>query len=253
MLGFGLDGLSNLVLDVEFLTKNRYPFKHWRPSRNQDTEFANNFLSRSIPKSFSNLKNVESLDLSYNKLSGEIPSQLMELYSLGTFNVSYNNLYGPIPNNWQFGTFDGSAYAGNPCLCGPIINKSCTNASILPSLPSSREEGEVELVAFYWSFGGSYCVVILGLLVGLPFDQSTLAYVPDSSSPAVPIFHTDHRDSIHSSSVSHRELLSRADSIHCPVIVSYSIHTVSYVRRSPAPSTPADSTLQSSSHAIVPP
>ncbi|KAJ0075628.1 hypothetical protein Patl1_34582 [Pistacia atlantica] len=129
---------------------------------------SNNLLSRSIPKSFSKLKNIESLDLSHNKLSGQIPRQLTELTYLAVFNVSYNNLSGLTPNERQFGAFDESCYIGNSGLCVTLINKSCTSVPTPPLLPSNGEEGEesaIDMVAFYWSFFGSYVTIILGLLV----------------------------------------------------------------------------------------
>ncbi|XP_052300219.1 receptor-like protein 14 isoform X7 [Citrus sinensis] len=127
---------------------------------------SHNFLSGSIPESFSNLKMIESLDLSHNKLNGQIPPQLTELHSLSTFDVSYNNLSGPIPDKEQFSTFDESSYRGNLFLCGPAINKGCTNLPELlePSSKGAEDESEVDLVAFYWSFVASCVTVMLGLL-----------------------------------------------------------------------------------------
>ncbi|GAY69393.1 hypothetical protein WN943_022592 [Citrus x changshan-huyou] len=127
---------------------------------------SHNFLSGSIPESFSNLKMIESLDLSHNKLNGQIPPQLTELHSLSKFDVSYNNLSGPIPDKEQFSTFDESSYRGNLHLCGPPINKSCTNLPKLlePSSKGAEDESAVDMVAFYWSFVASCATVMLGLL-----------------------------------------------------------------------------------------
>ncbi|GAY68108.1 hypothetical protein CUMW_261600 [Citrus unshiu] len=118
---------------------------------------SHNFLSGSIPKSFSNLKMIESLDLSHNKLNGQIPPQLTELHSLSKFDVSYNNLSGPIPDKEQFSTFDESSYRGNLHLCGPPINKSCTNLPefLETSSKGAEDESAVDMVAFYWSFVAS--------------------------------------------------------------------------------------------------
>ncbi|KAJ4830366.1 hypothetical protein Tsubulata_037262, partial [Turnera subulata] len=44
------------------------------------------------PSTFSNLEQIESLDLSHNGLSGEIPQQLTQLNFLEVFIVSYYNL-----------------------------------------------------------------------------------------------------------------------------------------------------------------
>ncbi|XP_031254356.1 receptor-like protein 1 [Pistacia vera] len=179
--------------EVNFLTKNRYDsykgdilnFMTGMDLSNNDLigdipseigdlqeikalNLSNNFLSKSIPKSFSNLKGIESLDLSHNKLSGQIPQQLTELNYLEVFNVSYNSLSGLTPNEGQFATFGESSYVGNSGLCITLVNKSCTSAPTPPLLPANGEEGEesaIDMVAFYWSFFGSYVTIILGLLV----------------------------------------------------------------------------------------
>ncbi|CAI0387229.1 unnamed protein product, partial [Linum tenue] len=73
---------------------------------------SHNFLSGSIPSTFSNLKQIESLDLSYNKLNAD-------------FSVAHNNLSGKtLGNVAQFGTFDESSHQGNDLLCGwPLPKK----------------------------------------------------------------------------------------------------------------------------------
>ncbi|KAI9156776.1 hypothetical protein LWI28_012044 [Acer negundo] len=122
-----------------------------------------NFLSGSIPKSFSNLTNIESLDLSNNKLSGRIPTQLTDLNSLAIFNVSFNNLSGPVPDNWQFANFDESNYGGNPRLCGPQIKRSCGSSE--PPTPLSQEdESAIDRVSFYWSLFAAYVTTIMAFV-----------------------------------------------------------------------------------------
>ena len=88
---------------------------------------SHNQLTGSIPKTLSNLTELESLDLSHNSLSGEIPPQLIELNFLAVFSVAYNNLSGrTLDRKAQFGTFDASSYEGNPFLCGLPSEKDCT-------------------------------------------------------------------------------------------------------------------------------
>jgi len=67
-----------------------------------------------IPPSISNLKQIESLDLSHNKLNGRIPAQLVELKFLKNFNVSYNNFSGRTPEmKNQFATWEEISLGGN--------------------------------------------------------------------------------------------------------------------------------------------
>ncbi|KAJ0076140.1 hypothetical protein Patl1_35220 [Pistacia atlantica] len=128
-----------------------------------------NLLSGPIPKSFSNLKEIESLDLSHNNLSGQIPPQLTQLNYLEVFNVAHNNLSGSIPDQAQFGSFNESDYEGNPYLCGQLIKKSCTDEPIPPPLASIEKEDDnessIDMVAFCWSFVGSYATTIMALIM----------------------------------------------------------------------------------------
>ncbi|KAJ0794606.1 putative non-specific serine/threonine protein kinase [Helianthus annuus] len=74
-------------------------------------------LTGHIPVNLSNLKNMESLDLSFNSLTGEVPPELIKLNSLAVLNVSYNNLSGRLPEmKAQFSTFTKESYEGNPLL-----------------------------------------------------------------------------------------------------------------------------------------
>ncbi|KAF2323198.1 hypothetical protein GH714_034068 [Hevea brasiliensis] len=104
---------------------------------------SNNYLTGSIPVSFSNLRNLESLDLGNNSLNGEIPNELVMLTFLETFNVSYNNFSGRVLDKGQFGTFDENSYKGNG-LCGPLIHRSCSTDETPPPSPSIDVEEEDE-------------------------------------------------------------------------------------------------------------
>jgi hypothetical protein len=121
-------------------------------------------LTGQIPPTFSRLKEIESLDLSYNKLDGEIPPQLVELFFLEVFNVAHNNLSGKTPARVaQFATFDQSCYMDNPFLCGEPLIKICGAA--MPSSPTSRNNeddgGFMDIEIFYVSFGVAYITVLV--------------------------------------------------------------------------------------------
>ncbi|KAL1555496.1 receptor-like protein EIX2 [Salvia divinorum] len=110
-------------------------------------DFSSNRLFGSIPKSFSDMRGLnslnlsgnsltgyiipdigememlDSLDLSHNQLSGKIPTSLAEIYSLGVLDFSHNNLSGKIPTSTQLQSFNASAYAWNDGLCGDPLPK----------------------------------------------------------------------------------------------------------------------------------
>ena len=131
-----------------------------------------NQLTGSIPQTFSNLKEIESLDLSHNRLTGQIPPQMViELNFLTIFIVAHNNLSGKTPERkFQFATFEQSNYEGNPLLCGLPLDQSCTPISappaVKPPVSDNKENSSWETI-FLWSFGGSYGVAFLGIIVFL--------------------------------------------------------------------------------------
>ncbi|KAJ9688741.1 hypothetical protein PVL29_014408 [Vitis rotundifolia] len=134
-----------------------------------------NKLTGSIPQTFSNLKEIESLDLSHNGLTGQIPPQMVGLNFLTVFTVAHNNLSGKTPERkFQFATFEQSSYEGNPLLCGLPLERSCTPTNALtvvkPPVLNNRENSSWEAI-FLWSFGGSYGVAFLGIVVFLYFNS----------------------------------------------------------------------------------
>ena len=133
--GLNLDLMSALDLSLNKLI-GEIPPKLGQLSSLHGLNLSHNQLIGPIPKSFSNLTQLESLDLSHNNLSGEIPSTLIDINSLEIFNVSHNNLSGKLPDfKAQFGTFGKSSYEGNPFLCGPPLEKSCTEIDESPPSP----------------------------------------------------------------------------------------------------------------------
>uniref|UniRef100_A0A199UB07 Leucine-rich repeat-containing N-terminal plant-type domain-containing protein n=1 Tax=Manihot esculenta TaxID=3983 RepID=A0A199UB07_MANES len=171
--------LNSSSLRFLFLQKNSLsgaiPHEHLRSPNLLN--LSPNHLTVSIPVSFSNLKNLESLDLCNNNLSGEILGELARFTQtfLETFTVSYNNLSGRVPDTSQFGTFDENNYRGNPGLCGKLIHKSCKSDEAPQTPPSAdveeEDEGGIEMVWFYWSFSGAYVTILLVLAAILRINR----------------------------------------------------------------------------------
>ena len=135
---------------------------------------SHNQFTGSIPKTFSNLTELESLDLSHNRLSGEIPPQFTGLTFLEVFSVAYNNLSGRTPEmKAQFSTFSASSYEGNQLLCGPPLEKNCTNRDNSPptstqSLDASDEKWyKVDQAVFFTTFSVTYIMFFLGVITVL--------------------------------------------------------------------------------------
>ncbi|CAG7903512.1 unnamed protein product [Brassica rapa] len=195
---FRMAYLSDTQYDIEFATKHRYdayrggilnylygldlseneltgeiPSELGDLLRLRALNLSHNYLSGVVPATFSGIRNLESLDLSFNRLHGRIPPQLTELSSLAVFNVSYNNLSGAIPQGKQFNTFETLSYLGNLLLCGQPTNTSCNNVT---SPESDNElvkddDGQIDMVSFYWSSAATYVTILIGLVASLSFDS----------------------------------------------------------------------------------
>ncbi|CAL9102249.1 LRR receptor-like serine threonine-protein kinase [Musa troglodytarum] len=80
---------------------------------------------------------------------------------LSSLNLSNNNFSGSIPQGGQLGTFDASAYWGNPYLCGRPLSPCDVRTGVHDDDDDEVEESALVDGWFYLSVG-------LGFAVGLP-------------------------------------------------------------------------------------
>ncbi|KAK8481974.1 hypothetical protein V6N11_013894 [Hibiscus sabdariffa] len=143
---------------IEFTSKNKsYSYKGRVLTYLSGIDLSCNKLT-----AFSNLKQIESLDLSHNNLSGTIPTQLVVvgLYRLSYFSVAYNNLSGSTPvMTAQFSRFEESSYVGNPFLCGKPLPKKCSTSGPSSLPKESTDKGLIDMTGASYVVGKSANVV----------------------------------------------------------------------------------------------
>ncbi|GAY68970.1 hypothetical protein CUMW_268350 [Citrus unshiu] len=88
-----------------------------------------NKLQGSIPESFGDLSNNNTLNLSNNNLSGAIPISLEKLSYLEDLDLSFNKLEGEILRGGSFGNFLVELFEGNKLLYGSPCKTSIHHAS----------------------------------------------------------------------------------------------------------------------------
>ncbi|KAL4625741.1 hypothetical protein ACB092_05G046800 [Castanea dentata] len=120
------------------------------------------------------LTSSDIINLSNNLLSGLLPSCL-NLWDVRHVLLQGNKLTGSLPKGKlpdfkaQFGTFGKSSYKGNPFLCGPPLEKSCTGTDESPPSPRKSSETsdgkwyQVDLLVFSTSFSVSYIIFFMGV------------------------------------------------------------------------------------------
>ncbi|KAH7670718.1 Non-specific serine/threonine protein kinase protein [Dioscorea alata] len=88
-------------------------------------DLSQNNLSGEIPPEISTIEILNYLNLSRNHLSQSIPKTIAGMKSLTSADFSFNDFSGRLPDTGQFSYFNASAFAGNPRLCGDILNNPC--------------------------------------------------------------------------------------------------------------------------------
>ncbi|KAF8015595.1 hypothetical protein BT93_H1190 [Corymbia citriodora subsp. variegata] len=143
-----------------------------------------NSFSGPFPSCLLSLHRLRVLDLAHNAFAGPIPAQITTIDRLDTlcsrataFNVSGNNLTGPIPATPTLSRFVPPSLAGNPGLCGEVINKACASGAPFfgPSSSSSSSSSG--------SNGGSS---VPAPLAQSAQSQNSVVVSPTSSSPRKP-------------------------------------------------------------------
>ncbi|KAK7854308.1 leucine-rich repeat receptor-like serine/threonine-protein kinase BAM3 [Quercus suber] len=93
-------------------------------------DMSQNNLSASIPPGISNMPILNYLNLSRNHLNQTIPRFIGTMKSLTNADFSFNDFSGKLPESGQFAFFNASTFAGNPQLCGPLLNNPCNFTTI---------------------------------------------------------------------------------------------------------------------------
>ncbi|KAE9591912.1 putative protein kinase RLK-Pelle-LRR-XI-1 family [Lupinus albus] len=97
-------------------------------------DMSQNNLSGSIPPMISNIHILNYLNLSRNHLNQTIPKSIGTMKSLTMADFSFNEFSGKLPESGQFAFFNASSFAGNPQLCGSLLNNPC-NLTTITSQP----------------------------------------------------------------------------------------------------------------------
>ncbi|XVE67483.1 hypothetical protein DITRI_Ditri08aG0164600 [Diplodiscus trichospermus] len=93
-------------------------------------DVSQNNLSGSIPAEISNVHILSYLNVSRNHLNQAIPRSIGSIKSLTVADFSFNDFSGKLPEFGQFAVFNASSFAGNPQLCGSLLNNPCDFTAI---------------------------------------------------------------------------------------------------------------------------
>ncbi|KAL4303848.1 hypothetical protein GQ457_10G022690 [Hibiscus cannabinus] len=107
-------------------------------------DLSQNNLSGSIPLEISNLHILSYLNVSRNRLNEAIPKSIGSMKSLTVADFSFNHFSGKLPESGQFAVFNASSFAGNPQLCGSLLNNPC-NLTAISTIPR-KAPGDFKLI-----------------------------------------------------------------------------------------------------------
>ncbi|XVF45918.1 hypothetical protein PTKIN_Ptkin02bG0246700 [Pterospermum kingtungense] len=107
-------------------------------------DMSQNNLSGSIPPEISNVHILSYLNVSRNHLNQTIPRTIGSMKSLTVADFSFNDFSGKLPESGQFAVFNASSFAGNPQLCGSLLNNPC-NFTAITSTPK-KAPGNFKLI-----------------------------------------------------------------------------------------------------------
>ncbi|XP_031492748.1 leucine-rich repeat receptor-like serine/threonine-protein kinase BAM1 [Nymphaea colorata] len=97
-------------------------------------DLSQNQLIGQIPPDICRVTVLNYLNVSHNHLSQSIPRLIGSMRSLTVADFSFNNFSGNIPETGQFAYFNVTSFAGNPLLCGSVLNPcNLTSVSVRPS------------------------------------------------------------------------------------------------------------------------
>ena len=134
-----------------------------------------NHLTGQITPEIGRLQSLDSLDLSRNQLYGKIPTSVFQIHGLGVLDLSNNNLSGKIPIGSLLQTFEPSAYAGNPQLCGLQLQKICPEDEKSPKqtvIVNKEDEDRLITQGFYISMAIGFVVGFWAVCGTLIFNTS---------------------------------------------------------------------------------
>lgn len=102
-------------------------------------DMSQNNLSGTIPPQISNTHIMNYLNLSRNHFNETIPKSIGSMKSLTIADFSFNDFSGKIPETGQFAFFNASSFAGNPQLCGSLLNNPCNFTTITTTSPGKSQ------------------------------------------------------------------------------------------------------------------